>query len=463
MPKSPSLEELLSRLNWFVQLRWLFLLGLAGLLLFATYVFHVAIALGPVLITASCVLVYNLGFYCIHRYVREKQGKDLAFQGLRLEANLQIGLDLLALVFLIHFTGGIENPFIFFFIFHMIMGSILLFERDIWFQAAGATSVLLILLILSYYKIIPRYHIQGFGSDQIWSNIPYLWAGAVSFTATIFMAVYLTDSIARSLRKRERELMLTKTQLEKKSHELQMANQELIRKQSLLIQSEKLASLGKLSAGVAHELNNPLTGILNFSSFIRDACQHNPQVSHDIDVVIRETERCKKIIKGLLDFARQSQPEEKREDLLAVLKKTISLVENHRDFRNIEIVKIFADSLPLIMFDKDQIQQVFMNLIVNAQEAMPQGGKITISAGLSENKEFIEITFADTGSGIHEENIDNIFDPFFTTKEMGTGLGLSISLGIVENHGGRLEVTSAPGQGATFKVKLPVEKEGEYL
>jgi signal transduction histidine kinase len=463
MPKSPSLDELLSRLKWFVQLRWLFLLGLAGLLFFATYVFHVSLAFKPVVIIASLVLIYNTGFYCLHHYVREQRGAVAAFRGLRLEANLQIGLDLLALVFLIHYTGGIENPFIFFFIFHMIMGSILLFERDIWFQAAGATSVLLILLILSYYKLIPHYHISGFGSDQIWSNIPYLWAGAVSFSATIFMAVYLTENIARSLRKREKELILIKTQLEKKSHELQMANQELIRKQSLLIQSEKLASLGKLSAGVAHELNNPLTGILNFSNFIKDSCGQIPQVSHDIDVVIRETERCKKIIKGLLDFARQTQPEEKREDILAVLKKTISLVENHRDFRNIEFVKEFAEPLPLIMFDKDQIQQVFMNLIVNAQEAMPQGGKIMISAKQSEDKRFIEIVISDTGSGINEEQIDNIFDPFFTTKEMGTGLGLSISLGIVENHGGRLEVTSTRGQGASFKVMLPVEKEGEYL
>lgn len=463
MPKSPSLEELLSRLKWFVQLRWLFLLGLAGLLFFATYVFHVSIPLKPVLIVAFWVLFYNLGFYCFHRYVRENKGKDFAFRDLRLEANLQIGLDLLSLVFLIHFTGGIENPFIFFFIFHMIMGSILLFERDIWFQAAGATGILMILLVLSYYKIIPHYHIRGFGSDQLWINIPYLWAGAVSFFATIFMAVYLTDSIARSLRKRERELLLIKTQLEKKSHELQMANQELIRKQSLLIQSEKLASLGKLSAGVAHELNNPLTGILSFSNFIKDACSQNPQVVHDIDVVIRETERCKKTIKGLLDFARQTQPEEKRDDILAVLKKTISLVENHRDFKSIEIVKNFSEALPLIMFDKDQLQQVFMNLIVNAQEAMPQGGKIIIRAKLSDNREFIEITFTDTGSGISEENIDRIFDPFFTTKEMGTGLGLSISLGIIENHGGKFEVMSNPGQSATFKIRMPVEKEGEYL
>ena len=186
-------------------------------------------------------------------------------------------------------------------------------------------------------------------------------------------------------------------------------------------------------------------------------------MQHDIEVVIRETERCKKIIKGLLDFARQSQPEEKRDDMLAVLKKTVSLVESHKDFKNVEIVKEFKEGLPLIMFDKDQIQQVFMNLIVNAQEAMPDGGRIIIRAKMSDDNKFIEIEFSDSGTGISEENINKIFDPFFTTKEMGTGLGLSISLGIIENHGGKLEVSSAPGEGATFRIRLPIEKEGEYL
>ena len=228
-----------------------------------------------------------------------------------------------------------------------------------------------------------------------------------------------------------------------------------------MIQSEKLASLGKLSAGVAHELNSPLTGILSFAHFIKDAAQDNPQIQRDIEVVIRETERCKKIIKSLLDFARQSQPEKKNEDLLAILSKTISLIENHKDFKNIKIIKDFPESLPLIMLDRDQIQQVFMNLLVNAQEAMPKGGSIYITVNLTQDKKYIQVLFSDTGIGISEENLNRIFDPFFTTKEKGTGLGLSIVLGIVENHGGELEVKSRIGEGTTFIIKLPTEQEGE--
>lgn len=436
------------------------MLGLAGVLVFAHKIFQVKFQVAPILIIGLMVLVYNLGFYYLHSWIRRNSGWEVTQQGLRIEANFQIGLDLLCLVFLIHYSGGIENPFVFFFVFHMILGSILLTGRDIWFQAIGATGILILLLGLSYFKVIKHYHMEGFASDQLWANVPYIYAGVVCFLATIFMTVYMTNSIARSLRKREQELFFTKNQLEKKSEELELANQELIRKQSLLVQSEKLASLGKLSAGIAHELNSPLTGILSFSHFIKDHCQNEPQVQNDIEVVIRETERCKKIIKSLLDFARQSQPEKKEDDLLQILNKTISLVENHKDFKNMEIIRDFPEKLPLMMFDKDQIQQVFMNLIVNAQEAMSGKGTLQIRAGISSDRDYLEIAFRDSGAGISEENLRKIFDPFFTTKEKGTGLGLSISLGIIENHGGKLEVISAPGRGAAFMVKLPIAANG---
>jgi len=459
----PTEEELLLRLRWFVQLRWLFLLGLAVVIFFARKIFNLEIEHNwiPIYIIGVLVFLYNVGFYIRHWLVRKHKESKVSPRELRIEANLQIGLDLMALIFLIHYSGGIENPFIFFFIFHMIMGSILLSRLDIWFQAIGAIFILMLLLGLSYFGIIPHYHINGFAHPGLWLNKPYIWAGAVSFSLTILMTIYMTTSIAQSLRKRERELFETKNQLEKKSQELEQVNKEIIRQQQLLIQSEKLASLGKLSAGVAHELNSPLTGILSFAHFIKDTAQDNPQIQCDIEVVIRETERCKKIIKSLLDFARQSQPEKKKEDLLAILSKTISLIENHKDFKNIKIIKDFPESLPLIMLDRDQIQQVFMNLLVNAQEAMPKGGSIYITVNLTQDKKYIQVLFSDTGIGISEENLNRIFDPFFTTKEKGTGLGLSIVLGIVENHGGELEVKSRIGEGTTFIIKLPTGQEGE--
>jgi signal transduction histidine kinase len=460
---SPREEELFSRLEWFIKLRWLFILTLAALMFFAVTVFQLKFWITPIAIIAGIVLLYNLGFYLFHWLARDRLKTVLTSRGLRLEANFQIGLDLLCLVGLIHFSGGIENPFIFFFVFHMIMGSILLYGRDIWFQAAGAITLLFTLLGLSYLGVITHHRIEGFATPDLWDNRPYIWAGAMSFAGTLMMAVYMTSSISRSVHHREEELFAAKNQLEKKSRELEKANQELIRQQNLLIQSEKLASLGKLSAGIAHELNNPLTGILNFSHFIKDSCTDLDGVQNDIKIVIRETERCKKIIKGLLDFARQNQPEKKEADVLKTLNRTVSLVQNHKDFKNIEIIKDYDQYLPAFSFDADQMQQVFMNLIVNAQEAMSGGGTIHIRAKYDAPSDQIEITFRDSGAGVSPEHLQKIFDPFYTTKEMGTGLGLSISMGIIQNHGGSLEVQSLQGEGAAFIVKLPISESRQEV
>jgi len=161
-----------------------------------------------------------------------------------------------------------------------------------------------------------------------------------------------------------------------------------------------------------------------------------------------------KIIKGLLDFARQSEPEKRENDVLEILKKTIALVENHKDFREIEIIEDFDPNLPRLMLDRDQIQQVFMNLIVNAEEAMNGSGTLYVRAKPGPDGLTVVIMFRDNGPGMDEDTMRKIFDPFFTTKEMGTGLGLSISLGIIVNHGGELEVESKPGGGACFTITL---------
>ena len=451
----PSEDELQARLGWFVQLRWTFLLVLSLLILFAVKGFNLTLPLFPILLIASIVLVYNCVFFLLHKVFFSQHTPSP--HHLRIEANLQIGLDLLALIFMVYFSGGIENPFLFFAVFHMILGSILLTGRDIWYQAIFCFMLASVLVGLSWFGIIPYYHIEGFTPTGVWYNIPFLIAIMASFAAIILLTIYMTNSISRSLHRRSKDLFDLTLQLDKKGKELEEVNEELVRQQNLLIQSEKLASLGNLSAGIAHELNSPLTGILNFSHFIKEGCPDQDQVQKDIDIVIRETDRCKKIIKGLLDFARQSQPEKKCDDIISLLNKTLNLVIHHKDFRNIKFIKNFPDDLPQIMFDTDQIQQVFMNLIVNAQQAMTEGGTLKIIAMHREEQHVLDIVFEDTGPGISQDNIQKIFDPFYTTKDMGTGLGLSISLGIIENHGGKLIVESDEGMGAVFVVRLPVQ------
>jgi len=242
--------------------------------------------------------------------------------------------------------------------------------------------------------------------------------------------------------------------------ELEKAYEELQQLQDSLIRSEKLAYLGKLAAGIAHEINNPLTSVLAISSFLLPKIAGDDSLKEDLQIIVEETKRCKKIVEELLEFSRQREPEKSLVNLNQLVEATLIVIEKQHFFHNIVIVREYMEQLPEIMADRNQIKQVFMNLILNAQEAMPDGGTLTVRSGLTADLRFVEIRFCDAGHGIHKEDIPKLFDPFFTTKHKakGTGLGLSVSQGITTRHGGTIEVTSILGQGATFTVKLPVKK-----
>jgi two-component system NtrC family sensor kinase len=224
-----------------------------------------------------------------------------------------------------------------------------------------------------------------------------------------------------------------------------------------LSQSEKLASLGRLAAGVAHEINNPLTGVLTFSHLLLKKALPDSTDKEDLEVIVRETTRCRQIVKELLDFARETKSERKPNDLNRVIRDTVSLVENQVSFQNVRVEADLAPELPQIPIDANEMQQVFTNLALNAAEAMPGGGVITIKTGLDGDQRFVRAEVTDTGTGIPEENLSKIFDPFFTTKEAGagTGLGLAVTYGIVQRHEGTIEVKSEEHKGTTFIIRLP--------
>ncbi|MDQ7826500.1 MAG: cache domain-containing protein [Candidatus Eremiobacteraeota bacterium] len=234
--------------------------------------------------------------------------------------------------------------------------------------------------------------------------------------------------------------------------------------QEQLIRSEKLATIGQLAAGVAHEINNPLGSALLYSELILDELKEEPvnaeNALENMEKLTRNVSRCKAIVKGLLDFARQTEPELVMADINEVLNKTFSLIEHQPIFHDVKVVKEFKASLPKIGIDRNQVQQVFTNIILNAAEAMAKGGILTVKSKLSQDGNSLEVEFTDTGCGIPEEIIKKVFDPFFTTKETGkgTGLGLSISYGIIQKHNGDIQVKSIPGEGTTFTVILPMEQ-----
>jgi two-component system NtrC family sensor kinase len=277
------------------------------------------------------------------------------------------------------------------------------------------------------------------------------------------------NTMMRALRSSRVELEQWGRTLEQK---VEAATRDLHRAQAEAARGEKLASVGLLAAGIAHELNNPLTGVLTFSSLVRKQVPDGSPEAEDLDLVIQETRRCAAIIRRLLDFAREKTPEKNYADLNALVRKTVMLIEQSAQAAGIDIVLDLDEQLPLAWIDENLVEQVIMNMLVNAQHAIGSDGRITVRTRLRETgrgaaaattagpaQRMAEIAIADTGCGIPQENLPKIFDPFFTTKGVGkgTGLGLSVSHGTIEAHGGTIEVDSTVGVGTEFRIFLPLE------
>lgn len=278
------------------------------------------------------------------------------------------------------------------------------------------------------------------------------------------------NSMTKALRKSRVELEGWGRTLEQKVEE---ATQELHRAQAESARSEKLASVGLLAAGIAHELNNPLTGVLTFAYLVRKNLPDGSPDAEDLDLVIRETKRCAAIIRRLLDFSREKTPEKTFSGLNEVILEAVQLIAQAAQVKDIDIKTELDEHLPAIWMDENLIKQVIMNMLVNAQHAIESKGSITISTRLlaasecpesvKEPREMAEVTITDTGCGISEVDLQRIFDPFFTTKGVGkgTGLGLSVSHGTIEAHGGVIEVESKVDKGSVFRFYLPAGENGD--
>jgi signal transduction histidine kinase len=246
------------------------------------------------------------------------------------------------------------------------------------------------------------------------------------------------------------------TQLVKNFNEMVVA---LEQKQEELIQSKKMASIGTFSSGIAHEINNPLNNIsLSTDTLLEEFDSMDEEETREIlDDIMAQTERASKIVRNLLDFSRAQSSETQALYIDFVLHKTTNLIANELRIHKVALKKDIADMLPQVNGDLHKLQQVFLNLIINAEQAIGDYGSIVVKVRATDNG-FIRTDIIDNGPGIAQENLEQIFDPFFTTKEAGkgTGLGLSIVYGIVKKHNGYIEVTSELGKGTTFSVYLPV-------
>jgi signal transduction histidine kinase/iron only hydrogenase large subunit-like protein len=253
------------------------------------------------------------------------------------------------------------------------------------------------------------------------------------------------------------------SRLEKSHQQLKISHEELENAQRQLIQTEKMASLGQLAAGVAHELNNPLGTIMMFGRILQTELAPNEQWQKDLTLIIQEADRAAKIVKDLLSFSRETKIKPGLVNVNNVIEEALSLLVKQSLFHNIEVERQVDGSLPTTFADPDLLKQVFLNIILNAAQAMEGRGTLTIQTLRLDGNQGIEIRIKDTGKGIPAEHMPRLFDPFFTTKEKGTGLGLSLVYSIVSKHKGAVRAESRLGQGATFIIDLPILGQEDWL
>jgi two-component system, NtrC family, sensor kinase len=224
----------------------------------------------------------------------------------------------------------------------------------------------------------------------------------------------------------------------------------------LAYQTERLTALGRMAAGVAHELNNPLSSILLYSSNMLKKVPQGEFLHEGLEIIIQETKRCKTIIQELQEFSRSKEPKKIVGDINTVLEKVIHLLENEFRRRSIRLHQELEAGLPNLLIDVGQMQQIFANLLINASEAVNSKGEVSVGTRFDKSRQAIVIEIADTGCGIPKEYLGRICEPFFSTKPKGTGLGLAVTYGFIMNHQGDLQVKSEPGQGTCFTITIPV-------
>ena len=237
--------------------------------------------------------------------------------------------------------------------------------------------------------------------------------------------------------------------------------EELMHLQSRMAHSEKLASMGRLAAGVAHELNTPLGGVLSLAMLALEECDESHPVRKDLEVIVKQALHCREIVKGLLAFAHQSESGAAKTDVNSVIESTLALLERQAIFQNVRTRRTLGEGLPPVFIDPSRLQSVIMNVVMNAVDAMEGTGTLGVETTLDEAGGQVLIRISDTGKGIPDKIKPLIFEPFFTTKKPGegTGLGLAVVYGIVKKAGGRISVDSSPS-GTTFTVRIPLVRQG---
>lgn len=436
-------EELLERLIWLINLRWLTIVFIIVAYLAANLAFNLEIETQPLLVIVIVIAAYNLIF---HLYVKSNKAGIAAKAGAI--AFVQAVLDIFALTAFIHFTSGIENPFIFYFIFHTIITSLLLPKNKSFAQAFLICVLIGLLALLEYIEVLPHHEIKGFLTAGFYKNPIYVVAIYFTFASTILIAAFIAVSISENLHKKEIEL-------KKVGKELEEANLKLLEKDRL--KSEYVMM-------VAHDIKSPLSSILSMADAALEgfAGEMDNMVK---DMLVRIKQKAGNLhhyAMDLLDLSRfKSSQKLNLEDfkIRDVIDEALEFVMSKGEGKHIDLKIDAPDEIPMIAADREQIRYVFINLLANALKYTPDGGRVKVIVRATPDT--INVEVSDTGIGIPKDDIPKIFTEFFRAGNVrdttrGTGLGLALVRHIIERHNGKIWVLSELGKGSTFKFVLPI-------
>ncbi len=430
-----ELDALRSQVGWFNRLRLLVAASVVWLTALATHGLGLVDDPWPLYSLAGLILVVDGAYLVVFPRL---QGWPV--HRVRRHVYLQIGVDLLILTALLHFTGGITNPLALFFLFHAFIAALVL---SVTAAVLVAVSSLLLLVLLGFAERLQwlRHHPLALGLADLQRIEPLgFWLMVFAYAATLAFSIYFIAAVLDRLRNNERQL---------------------VRLGGHLAMSEKLASVGTLAAGVSHEINNPIGVITNKVQVLRYRVQDGDSKERllaELDVIEKHARRIAQITAGLLTFSREQPFELRSLDVAALLREAADLVRVPFRAAEVELV-CEAVALPGIevLGSANHLLQVLINILLNAKDASPPGAAVHLD-DVVEGEEVL-IRIRDRGCGIPPQLLAKVFDPFFTTKDVdkGTGLGLAISHGIVQRHRGRIEIDSEVGRGTTFRIALPVQ------
>jgi len=437
-----SLEkELIESLARFVNLRWIIVIGIFVTSKFAKFGLEIDLPIIPIFIVTFCILIFNL--VCLYSQKHVKSYESFA--------NLQISVDWIALVFLVHYTGGIESPVIFYFIFHVIIAAILLSKKDCYLQTGFALLLIISLSILEYFSIIPHVHIKELFPNPVYDNGLYLLSIIFFSITSLYISAYLATSVNNRLRKREKEIVILKNSISDAYNKLEVIDK----------------GKSEFTFKVTHELRSPLSAIQSLLKSIEEG--YAGEISQKArDLIVRSEKRTcflLTLVNDLLDLVtgKIEKPRESERSVVDInksLKGTLHLMKEKAKAKDIKITINTTEKPSYLNIVPDDLDIIMTNLIDNAIKYTERGGKIDIDNTITEKEIIVKIS--DTGIGICEDDINKIFHEFYRAKNAkdieqdGTGLGLPIIKNVIKKYGGNVNVQSTLGKGTTVTVSFPV-------